>query len=81
MAGSLNHIVDDEFGTFTMGTIENMGDAHEALHECFEIIRVLTKGKARKVNRVCRKLHFPEIEHDMVKSGLDWVTAYWGGNR
>ena len=40
MAGSLNHIIDEN-GAFTMSTIENMGDAHEALEECFDIIAAL----------------------------------------
>jgi len=54
-----------------METIENLGDAHEALHECFEIIRVLTKGKMRKINKVCNKLKFPTIEVNMIESGWD----------
>jgi hypothetical protein len=37
MAGSLNHIVGED-GRFTMSSIENLGDAHEALDECFQII-------------------------------------------
>jgi hypothetical protein len=37
MAGSLKHIVAPD-GTFTMDTIENLGDAHEALEECFDLI-------------------------------------------
>lgn len=65
MAGSLNHIVDDE-GYFYMDAIENLGDAHEALHECFEIIRELTGGKPRKV---CAKLGFPKPRRRMKKSG------------
>jgi len=35
MAGSLEHITDED-GNFTMGCIDNMGDASEALEECFE---------------------------------------------
>lgn len=66
MAGSLNHIVDSD-GCFTMDTIENMGDAHEALKECFEIIRLITGGKKEVVNRYCVLLGFPSIEIDMHK--------------
>jgi hypothetical protein len=40
MAGSLNHIIDDD-GSFTFELIENMGDAHEACEECFDIIAAL----------------------------------------
>ena len=41
MAGSLNHIVNDD-GTFKMSSIENMGDAREALEECHQIIADLS---------------------------------------
>jgi hypothetical protein len=67
MAGSLNHIVDSETGKFCMDLIENLGDAHEALEECFDIIRYLTKGRKNVVNRVLRKLNYPDIHADMKK--------------
>lgn len=70
MAGSLYHIVDDD-GTFRMGGIENLGDAHEALDECFKIIMELTGGNKQKINAVCRKLGFPQIETDMHHGGDD----------
>jgi len=37
MAGSLNHIIDDD-GKFKFNTIENLGDAHEMGESCFDII-------------------------------------------
>ena len=70
MAGSLNHIVGDD-GHFTMSTIENMGDAHEALHECFEIIRAMSGGRYDEVNEYCLALGFPPIYRNMKKSGWD----------
>ena len=42
MAGSYAHIVADD-GTFTMELIDNMGDAHEALEECFAMIANLRR--------------------------------------
>lgn len=39
MAGSLRHIVDEN-GEFRWDLIENMGDAHEA---CFEMFQVLAR--------------------------------------
>jgi len=59
MAGSLNHIVASD-GTFTMDYIENLGDACEALEECFAIIFTLTGGDSAKVSAVCEKLGFPD---------------------
>lgn len=58
MAGSLNHIVNDH-GAFTMATIENMGDAHEALEECFDLIALLVDGDREKLWQACRKANAP----------------------
>lgn len=52
MAGSLNHIIDTD-GRFTMDRIENLGDAHEALKECFNIIAHLTHGDTSVVSAAC----------------------------
>ena len=70
MAGSLNHIVGED-GRFRMEGIENLGDAHEALDECFKIIREITGGKKEDVNRFLDKLNFPNIEADMRPGGED----------
>lgn len=43
MAGSLNHIVSDA-GAFTVGNIDNLGDACEALEECFRVIATMMAG-------------------------------------
>lgn len=71
MAGSLLHIVDDDTGKFTMDTIENLGDAHEALEECFNIILKLSNGKIQIVNRVLRDLSYPKIEHPMIVDNIE----------
>ena len=49
MAGSYQHIVNGD-GSFR-GTelLENLGDAYEALEECYEMIQWLTQGDKRKV--------------------------------
>ena len=54
-----------------MSLIENLGDAHEALDECFHIIRALTGGDKERVNAVGRRLLFPGIKADMVEGGED----------
>jgi hypothetical protein len=48
MAGSLSHITSGQ-GEFTMDLIDNMGDAHEALEECFGVIWWLTQGDPEDV--------------------------------
>jgi len=70
MAGSFSMIVGEN-GKFTMESIENMGDAFEALHECFEIIRALTGGKKDKINERCKKAGFSGVDNDMKPSGWD----------
>ena len=42
MAGSYRHIVEDDGSFRGMDLIENLGDAHEALKECYEMIQYLT---------------------------------------
>lgn len=44
MAGSYKHCENGETGRFTFELIENLGDAYEACHEMFFIIRWLTEG-------------------------------------
>ena len=65
MAGSLSHIVDDNTGRFTMDYIDNLGDATEALEECFCLILFISGGKMKEVNEYCQNLKFPHILHDM----------------
>ena len=60
MAGSFRHIVDRDNGNFTMDLIENLGDAEEALEECFQIITKLSDGDRKKVSSICRDLSFPD---------------------
>lgn len=67
MAGSLNHITAED-GSFTLCTIENHGDAVEALEECFQIIAWLLPYAARGLDNgtasgalieACHHLGFP----------------------
>ena len=58
MAGSLNHLVGAD-GKFTMDLIENLGDAHEALEECFRPIHYLAEGDSDRIGNACNALGFP----------------------
>lgn len=60
MAGSLSHIIAED-GSFTMNLIENMGDAHEALEECHQIIAALIdrSGDGLALARACRRVNAP----------------------
>lgn len=69
MAGSLNHIVDCETGGFRMGGIDNLGDAHEALDECFKLIYALTGGDKNVINNRMKELGLPSIKCNMTLGG------------
>lgn len=44
MAGSYSHITDDETGRFIgIDLIDNLGDAYEALEECYGMIQYLAQ--------------------------------------
>lgn len=80
MAGSLSMIVDSDTGKFTMDLIENLGDAAEALEECFEIIYELSKGRMYNVNAVLRgmDLTHPELTHPMMLGELKQGLPVFG---
>ena len=69
MAGSLCHIVnwDEEEsegdGTFHMDLVENLGDAHEALEECFDLIAYLADGDP---SDACAALGYGAPSHRLI---------------
>ncbi len=65
MAGSLNHLIDEETGKFTMDSIDNLGDAHEALEECFNIIYDMTGGSKAEIDEYLKARRYPKIKRDM----------------
>ena len=58
MAGSLNHIVGSD-GRFRMDLSENMGDADEALEECFQLIGYLSGWNHDVLTSACQSCGFP----------------------
>ena len=58
MAGSLNHVIGNN-GHFRMDLIENLGDAAEALEECFQLIGYLTGWNHDVLTRACLECGFP----------------------
>ena len=59
MAGSFEMLIA-QGGSFQMDLIENMGDAHEALEDCFNLIAELSGGDMAKVSRACRAIGTPD---------------------
>lgn len=44
MAGSFRHVTDNDGAFRGIDLIDNLGDAHQALEECYEMIQYLTHG-------------------------------------
>ncbi len=63
MAGSLHHIVAED-GRFQMELIENLGDAHEALAECHQIIAWFSREHPGELQQACDAMNhaMPEAE-------------------
>lgn len=57
MAGSYNHIVDDKGNFKGIETIGNLGDAYEALEECYYLIKILSGGSERKIKKAKVKMY------------------------
>ncbi len=58
MAGSYKHIVDSDNSFIGVDLIEDLGDAHEALEECYEMILYLTGGDKHKILEAYREGYF-----------------------
>lgn len=52
MAGSYKHIVDENNQFIGIDLIDNLGDAYEALEECYEYIQILTGGDKELIELV-----------------------------
>lgn len=69
MAGSYNHITNDEGQFIGASLLENLGDAYEAIEECYGMIWWLAKGDKELV----------EQAEKFYKNGLDLSPGVVGG--
>ena len=58
MAGSYRHITNDDGSFRDIELIDNLGDASEALLECWEMIQYLSGGDKRKIFEAYREGYF-----------------------
>ena len=49
MGGSFQHIIDKDLNFIGVDLIDNLGDAHEALDECYDMIMHLTGGNKKAI--------------------------------
>lgn len=61
MAGSYKHIVDENGALRGIDYLENWGDMHEAIEECYGMIWYLAGGDAAKVE-IARKNYTKGLE-------------------
>ena len=71
MAGSYKHCVADD-GSFWFDLIENMGDAHEACEDMFNIIKAANKRVAR-MKAARRELTEARAEIARLKAAIEQV--------
>ena len=76
MAGSYKHIVGLH-GDFTMCYIENMGDAHEALEDCFGIIQENSKRQRLLKDETVKR---GEELNTLRRMNIDQATALQTAN-
>ena len=57
MAGSYNHIVDEHNNFIGTDLLDNMGDAYEALEECYKIIQSLSCWDVSSIQEAIDDLH------------------------
>lgn len=58
MAGSYRHITNRDGSFRGIDLIDNLGDAHEALEECYFMIAHLTKDNKQKIFEAWRDGYF-----------------------
>lgn len=60
MAGSYRHITNDDGSFRGIDLIDDLGDAYEALEECYLMIQFLTGGDKAKIDEAhARATHHP----------------------
>lgn len=58
MAGSYRHITNADGSFRGADLIDNLGDAYEALEECYDMIQQLTGGDKKKIHKAWLEGHF-----------------------
>lgn len=68
MAGSYKHC-KSESGSFRFDLIENMGDAHEACHQMFWMIHILSRGRQSRIADAER------VYYEMARGERSWPVG------
>ena len=58
MAGSYRHVVNERGEFIGIDLIDNLGDAHEALEEMYDMIQHLSRGDRVQIHEAWRTGHY-----------------------
>jgi hypothetical protein len=76
MAGSYRHITDSENRFIGTDLIENIGDAHEALEECYLMIQHLSGSDKQRIFEAWRDGYIAKVCPSNVPGAT--FADYWG---
>jgi len=74
MAGSYQHIVNNKNEFIGIDLIDNLGDAHEALEECYNMIQFLTGGDKTTIFQAYHS-HIAKVNPENAKQLTE--SRYW----
>lgn len=80
MAGSYKHIVNDRNEFRGVELLDHLGDAYEALEECYDMIQYLTGGDRRRIHEAWLHGHIRTrcaFEPDLTAGGVHTYERYW----
>lgn len=79
MAGSYSHITGKNNVFIGVDLIDNLGDAHEALEECYEIIQILSGGSKEKILKAIKKIYLSRNPDKKTRQRIKSLSArtYW----
>ena len=75
MAGSYRHIADDNNEFRGTDLLDNLGDAYEALEECYLMIAWLTKGDKDKIFEAWREGYLRNVNPE--ECDRSTASDYW----
>ncbi len=77
MAGSYRHIVNSRNEFRGVELIDDLGDAYEALEECYDIIRHLSGDDKAKIHEAWREGHLRRACPSNADDPISSYERYW----
>lgn len=82
MSGSYRHVVDSHNNFRGLDSIDNLGDAYEAIEEMYDMIQYLSGGDLRKIHEAWRDGHYGKRMPNRVAEEPELFTFrdFWDGD-